>query len=63
MNSAGRPGECPVLARAEKGTWHQHDKPTSEFLHRVLADVAFQPFKVARYAVPPTFEPGFGKDE
>jgi hypothetical protein len=60
---AERPGEYPVLARAEDGAWHRYDMSTSEFLYRILADADFQPFGVARYALNPTFEPGSGDDE
>ncbi|MEV6700442.1 hypothetical protein AB0M68_25315 [Streptomyces sp. NPDC051453] len=60
---AERPGHYPVLARADDDAWHQYAMSTSEFLHRVLTAVDFQPFEVARYALNPTFEPGCGNDE
>lgn len=55
---AERPGHYPVLARADDGAGHQHAMSTSEFLHRVLTDVDFQPIGVARNTLNPTFEPG-----
>ncbi|CAL9416948.1 SMI1/KNR4 family protein [Streptomyces sp. enrichment culture] len=58
---AKRPGEHPVLARShDGGPWHRYDMSTSEFLYRVLADTAFQPFGIARYDLGATFEPGSG---
>ncbi|MGI5356440.1 SMI1/KNR4 family protein [Streptomyces sp. CA-252508] len=58
---AERPGDYPVLARShDGGPWHRYDMPTSEFLHRVLADADFEPFGIARYDLGATFEPGSG---
>ncbi|CAL9421496.1 SMI1/KNR4 family protein [Streptomyces sp. enrichment culture] len=58
---ARRPGEYPVLARShDGGPWHWYDMSTSEFLYRVLADAAFQPFGIAQYDLGATFEPGSG---
>ncbi|MEU3956066.1 SMI1/KNR4 family protein [Streptomyces achromogenes] len=57
---AERPGDWPVLARAEDGAWHRYDMSTSEFLHRVLADAGFSPFGVARHDLGTTFDPASG---
>jgi hypothetical protein len=58
---AERPGEYPVLARADDvGPWHRYDMSTSEFLCRVLADADFQPFGIAQFDLGTTFEPGSG---
>ncbi|MFI5566157.1 SMI1/KNR4 family protein [Streptomyces sp. NPDC051740] len=57
---AQRPGECPVLARADGGEWRRYDMSTSEFLYRVLADTDFRPFGIAQYELGTTFEPGPG---
>lgn len=54
---AGRPGDHPVLARADGGTWRRYAMSTSEFLYRVLADPAFPPFGIARYGLDAAFEP------
>ncbi len=59
---AQRPGEYPILARADDGEWHRWDMSTSEFLYRILADANFQPFGIAQYGLDTTFEPGFGDD-
>ncbi|MEV4336631.1 hypothetical protein [Streptomyces sp. NPDC049590] len=58
---AERPGEHPVLARSNDiDARHRYDMPTSEFLHRVLADADFHPFGIARYGLGTAFEPGSG---
>ncbi|WP_461070361.1 SMI1/KNR4 family protein [Streptomyces pseudoechinosporeus] len=59
---AQRPGEYPILARADGGEWCQYDMSTSEFLYRVLADADFRPFGIAQYDLGATFKPGSGDD-
>lgn len=59
---AGRPGEYPILARAEDNEWRRCDMSTAEFLYRVLADADFQPFGIARYSLGATFESGSDGD-
>ncbi|GHB47416.1 hypothetical protein GCM10010377_42740 [Streptomyces viridiviolaceus] len=58
---AERPGDHPVLARSDGGAWHRYDMSTSEFLYRVLADPAFQPFGIAQYDLGTRFKPGSGR--
>ncbi|MEV8321299.1 hypothetical protein AB0Q95_44855 [Streptomyces sp. NPDC059900] len=56
---AERPGEYLILARSDDGgARHRYDLSTSEFLYRLLADAAFQPFGIAQYDLATTFEPG-----
>ncbi|AIR96199.1 SMI1/KNR4 family protein [Streptomyces glaucescens] len=55
---AQRPGEYPILARAEDDEWCRYEMSTSEFLYRVLADADFQPFGIAHYNLGATFTPG-----
>ncbi|MBA2805979.1 SMI1/KNR4 family protein [Streptomyces sp. KM273126] len=59
---ARRPGEYPILARADGGEWRRYDMSTSEFLYRVLADADFQPFGIAQYDLGTTFDPCSGDD-
>ncbi|MFH8370340.1 SMI1/KNR4 family protein [Streptomyces sp. NPDC018031] len=60
---AQRPGEYPVLARAEDNDWRRYDMTTAEFLYRVLADADFRPFGIAQYDLGTAFQPGSGGDD
>ncbi|GGW43115.1 SMI1/KNR4 family protein [Streptomyces xantholiticus] len=59
---AQRPGEYPILARAEDNDWRRYDTSTSEFLYRVLTDADFQPSGIAQYDLGATFKPDCGDD-
>ncbi|SCG72398.1 hypothetical protein [Micromonospora coxensis] len=41
------PDRWPVVARRCGDPWHRFDMPTTEFIHRMIADPEFAPFTVA----------------
>ncbi|MEV6791741.1 hypothetical protein AB0M87_07020 [Streptomyces sp. NPDC051320] len=57
LSDAGDPNEWPIIARFLDSDWDRYDMSTSEFVVRILTDVDFSPYSVARLFPEVSFEP------
>jgi hypothetical protein len=55
-DAATPPEQWPVVARVDPlEEWHRFDMATLEFIYRVIADLDFRPFSIARKVERPYF--------
>jgi hypothetical protein len=57
LADSGDSNEWPIIARFLDSDWDRYDMPTSEFIGRILTDVDFPPYSVARLFPEVSFEP------